>query len=81
MSWSEPEFATIAAPITHEFGVTFPPTRRIFAEAAMRRAIGLARERSAVFGMPKEAIEAGIVDIVLPLDSISRRIADAVAAS
>jgi chemotaxis protein methyltransferase CheR len=48
VSWSEREFATIAALITHEFGVTFPPTRRIFAEAAMRRAIGLARERNAV---------------------------------
>ena len=36
---------------------------------------------SAVFGMPKAAIDAGFVDIVLPLDSISRRIADAVAAS
>jgi two-component system chemotaxis response regulator CheB len=32
----------------------------------------------AVFGMPKAAIEAGIVDVVLPLDSISRHIADAV---
>jgi two-component system, chemotaxis family, protein-glutamate methylesterase/glutaminase len=35
----------------------------------------------AVFGMPKAAIEAGIVDVVLPLESISRHIADAVAAS
>jgi two-component system, chemotaxis family, protein-glutamate methylesterase/glutaminase len=33
----------------------------------------------AVFGMPKAAIEAGIVDVILPLNSISRRIADAVA--
>jgi two-component system, chemotaxis family, protein-glutamate methylesterase/glutaminase len=36
---------------------------------------------SAVFGMPKAAIEAGIVDVVLPLTSISRHIADAVAFS
>jgi two-component system chemotaxis response regulator CheB len=36
---------------------------------------------SAVFGMPKAAIEAGIVDVILPLTSISRRIADAVALS
>lgn len=35
----------------------------------------------AVFGMPKAAIDAGIVDFVLPLDAISRRIADAVASS
>jgi two-component system chemotaxis response regulator CheB len=34
-----------------------------------------------VFGMPKAAIDAGIVDLILPLGSISRRIADAVAAS
>jgi chemotaxis methyl-accepting protein methylase len=47
MNWSEPEFATITALLTHEFGVTFPPTRQIFAEAAMRRAIGLAHERNA----------------------------------
>jgi two-component system chemotaxis response regulator CheB len=32
----------------------------------------------AVFGMPRAAIEAGIVDFILPLDSIPRRIADAV---
>jgi two-component system, chemotaxis family, protein-glutamate methylesterase/glutaminase len=35
----------------------------------------------AVFGMPKAAIEAGVVDFVLPLDAISRRIADAVAST
>lgn len=35
----------------------------------------------AVFGMPKAAIDAGLVDIVLPLDAISARIAAAVAAS
>ena len=33
---------------------------------------------SAVFGMPKAAIDAGIVDFILPLDAISRHIADAV---
>lgn len=32
-----------------------------------------------VFGMPKAAIEAGVVDFILPLNEISRRIADAVA--
>jgi len=35
----------------------------------------------AVFGMPKAAIEAGLVDVILPLGSISRRIAAAVALS
>jgi two-component system chemotaxis response regulator CheB len=35
----------------------------------------------AVFGMPKAAIDAGIVDVVLPLESIPRHIADAVAPS
>jgi two-component system, chemotaxis family, protein-glutamate methylesterase/glutaminase len=35
----------------------------------------------AVFGMPKAAIEAGVVDFILPLDAISRHIADAVASS
>jgi two-component system chemotaxis response regulator CheB len=35
----------------------------------------------AVFGMPKAAIEAGIVDFILPLDAISRHIAEAVASS
>lgn len=35
----------------------------------------------AVFGMPRAAIEAGIVDFILPLDSIPGRIADAVAVS
>jgi chemotaxis protein methyltransferase CheR len=46
VSWSEPEFGAIAALVTAEFGVTFPPARRMFAEAAIRRALGLARERS-----------------------------------
>jgi chemotaxis protein methyltransferase CheR len=45
MSWSEPEFGAIAGLITAEFGVAFPPARRVFAEAAIRRAVGLARER------------------------------------
>jgi chemotaxis response regulator CheB len=31
--------------------------------------------------MPKAAIEAGVVDFILPLDAISRHIADAVASS
>jgi two-component system chemotaxis response regulator CheB len=35
----------------------------------------------AVFGMPRAAIEAGVVDLILPLAAIPRRIADAVAAS
>jgi two-component system chemotaxis response regulator CheB len=35
----------------------------------------------AVFGMPKAAIEAGVVDFILPLEAISRHIADAVASS
>ncbi len=38
MSWSDPEFGTIAGLLTAEFGVTFPPARRVFAEAAIRRA-------------------------------------------
>jgi chemotaxis protein methyltransferase CheR len=46
MSWSEPDFEAIAALLTGEFGVAFPPARRVFAEAAIRRALGLARERS-----------------------------------
>ena len=46
MSWSEPEFSAIAALLTHEFGVAFPPARRAFAEAAIRRSIALAHERS-----------------------------------
>ena len=46
MSWTEPEFAAISALLTGEFGVAFPPARRTFAEAAMRRALALARERS-----------------------------------
>lgn len=46
MSWSAPEFAAIAALVTREFGVAFPPPRRAFAENAMRRALGIARERS-----------------------------------
>jgi two-component system chemotaxis response regulator CheB len=29
---------------------------------------------SVVFGMPKSAIEAGVVDLVLPLDAIAARI-------
>ena len=29
---------------------------------------------SVVFGMPKAAIEAGVVDVVLPLDAIAARI-------
>lgn len=45
MSWTEPEFEAIAALLTSEFGVAFPPARRVFAEAAMRRALGLAHER------------------------------------
>ncbi len=35
----------------------------------------------AVFGMPKAAIDAGVVDHILPLDAISRHIADAVAST
>jgi chemotaxis protein methyltransferase CheR len=46
MSWSEPEFGVIAGLLTAEFGVAFPPARRVFAEAAIRRALGLARERN-----------------------------------
>ncbi len=46
MSWSDPEFGVIAGLLTAEFGVAFPPARRVFAEAAMRRALGLAHERS-----------------------------------
>ena len=46
MSWSEPEFGIIAELLTAEFGVTFPPARRVFAEAGIRRALGLAHERS-----------------------------------
>ena len=46
MSWTEPEFGTIAALLTAEFGVAFPPARRVFAEAAIRRAQGLAHERN-----------------------------------
>jgi chemotaxis protein methyltransferase CheR len=46
MSWSEPQFSAIAALLTHEFGVAFPPARRAFAEAAMRRSMALAHERS-----------------------------------
>ena len=33
---------------------------------------------SVVFGMPKAAIEAGVVDVVLPLDAIAARILAAV---
>jgi two-component system chemotaxis response regulator CheB len=29
---------------------------------------------SVVFGMPKSAVEAGVVDVVLPLDAIAGRI-------
>jgi len=36
---------------------------------------------SAVFGMPKAAIDAGIVDLILPLNEISRHIANAVAST
>src|ERR1700748_3206377 len=46
MSWTEPEFDAIAELLTAEFGVAFPPARRAFAEAAMRRALGFAHERN-----------------------------------
>jgi chemotaxis protein methyltransferase CheR len=46
VSWSEPEFAAISALLTAEFGVAFPPARRTFAEAAMRRALAFAHERN-----------------------------------
>jgi chemotaxis protein methyltransferase CheR len=46
MSWSDPDFGAIAGLLTAEFGVAFPPARRVFAEAAIRRALGLARERN-----------------------------------
>jgi chemotaxis protein methyltransferase CheR len=45
VSWSDPEFGVIAGLLTGEFGVAFPPARRVFAEAAIRRALNLARER------------------------------------
>jgi two-component system chemotaxis response regulator CheB len=35
----------------------------------------------AVFGMPKAAIDAGVVDLVLPLEAIPNHLADAVAAT
>ncbi|HEY5350158.1 MAG TPA: CheR family methyltransferase [Candidatus Lustribacter sp.] len=46
MSWSEPGFSAIGELLTNEFGVAFPPARCAFAEAAMRRAMGFAHERS-----------------------------------
>jgi chemotaxis protein methyltransferase CheR len=46
MTWSDPAFGAIAGLLTAEFGVAFPPARRVFAEAAIRRALGLARERN-----------------------------------
>jgi two-component system chemotaxis response regulator CheB len=33
----------------------------------------------AVFGMPKAAIDAGVVDLILPLDAIARHVARAAA--
>lgn len=44
MSWSAAAFAGIAEDITREFGISFPPVRRPFAESAMRRALRLAHE-------------------------------------
>ena len=61
MSWSEPEFATIAELLTHEFGVAFPPARQTFAEAAMRRALGLAHERSAASYLERLAAEPALL--------------------
>jgi chemotaxis protein methyltransferase CheR len=46
VSWTDPEFGVIAGLLTGEFGVAFPPARRVFAEAAIRRALNLARERN-----------------------------------
>jgi chemotaxis protein methyltransferase CheR len=57
VSWSEPEFAAIAELLTREFGVAFPPARRAFAEAAIRRSIGLAHERSAASYLERVAAE------------------------
>jgi chemotaxis protein methyltransferase CheR len=48
VSWTEPAFAAIADLLTPEYGLAFPPARRAFAEAAIRRAIASAHERTPV---------------------------------
>lgn len=61
MTWSEPEFSAIAALLTHEFGVAFPPARQTFAEAAMRRAMGLAHERGVAGYLARLTIEPSLL--------------------
>lgn len=61
MSWTEPEFEAIAALVTTEFGVAFPPARRVFAEAAMRRAVGMARERNLTTYLERLGTDAGLL--------------------
>ncbi len=61
MNWSEPELAVAAALLTEEFGVTFPPARRKFAEAAMRRALSLAHERSLASYLARLAAEPALL--------------------
>lgn len=43
MTWSTPVFASVAALLTERSGLSFPPTRRAFAEAGIARAMAQAR--------------------------------------
>ncbi|GAB6005065.1 chemotaxis response regulator protein-glutamate methylesterase [Geobacillus sp. G4] len=43
-------------------------------ESGNTKAIAEARETAVVFGMPRAAIEAGVVDVIVPLDSIAAAI-------
>ncbi|MED4356249.1 CheB methylesterase domain-containing protein, partial [Geobacillus stearothermophilus] len=43
-------------------------------ESGNTKAIAEARETAVIFGMPRAAIEAGVVDVIVPLDSIAAAI-------
>lgn len=43
-------------------------------ESGNTKAISEARETAVIFGMPRAAIEAGVVDVIVPLDSIAAAI-------
>ncbi|KPC99941.1 Chemotaxis response regulator protein-glutamate methylesterase of group 3 operon [Geobacillus sp. BCO2] len=51
---------------------------KILKESGNTKAIAEARETAVVFGMPRAAIEAGVVDVIAPLDSIAAAIVQSI---
>ena len=47
-------------------------------ERWMREAIAEARETAVIYGMPRAAIETGVIDVITPLDGIAAAIVQSI---